>query len=642
MLTESQACDVVVYLRSSAPSHVNRFRQLVRSLPEFRFIGVYGGLPEWAMAELDQAARLGNVTLRQIDFDFGKGAALRAGIAESSAALIALVDIEGEVNPKDIRRLCAEMAADRKVSGVIGNRWAHSALSGASWRRRLSSSAFSFFANALFGLRITDVQSPIKVFRSDDLFAIFEHLRLLNAGFDTELLYHARKGGLALRESAMDWRASTQLFPFLLTGLHAGLALVILRVLEWRLPGLRFLTWLGHRYIIPVKSRYKILIFSWRDPMHPSAGGGEAYLYEQARLWVAAGHDVTWVAQRVTSQPADASMQGIRVVRRGRVPSIFWAAAWWYLSASPRDYDFLLDCMNGIPFFSPLFSTKPKVCLVHHLHSPHFREELPWPLSSIAAAVETKLVPLVYRRVPFITVSDSTRSEMEKHRMSRLPIKLVHNGVSASLVPGEKAPVPTVLYLGRLRKYKRVRKLIDAFVQVKTEVPNARLVIAGTGDDEGDLRAYVRERAIPDVEFTGRVDDVEKVRLMQAAWVFGMPSSTEGWGVVVIEANACRTPAIAYNVGGLRDCIKHEETGFLAASDVDFADHLTSLLSDSGLRNDMSDRAQDWAQFFSWQRSADITLEQIRNAQPWSAVFEGTRAAGWRLHLGDRQRTPSH
>jgi glycosyltransferase involved in cell wall biosynthesis len=627
----SRDCDAIVYIRSNAPSHVERFVKLAAALSHLRFVAVYGGLPEWAMETLDKAAKKHrNIKLQPIGFDFGKGAALRAGIASSSAAFIALVDVEGEVNPADIESLSGYLASARGIDGVIGDRWANRN-SVASRRRRLSSRFFSLFACMLFGLRVNDIQSPLKVFRSDALFKVFEDLRLLNAGFDTELLYHAHKRKISLHESSIRWEAPREGLSLFATGLHAGLALLTLRALEARLPGIPLLRWLGRKYVIPAKSRYKILILSWRDPLHASAGGGEAYLYEQARLWASSRQEVTWFAQRVAGRPANELLDGIKIVRRGRVPSVFLAAAYWYLTGSPRDYDFILDCMNGIPFFSPLFSTKPKVCLVHHLHKHHFREELPWPLSIIAEAIESKLVPAIYHRTPFITVSDSTRADMEKNKISRLPIKLVHNGVSSDLVPGKKATAPTVLYLGRLRKYKRVRKLIDSFALLKISVPDARLVIAGTGDDEDDLRTYVLARNLCDVEFTGRVNESEKVRLMQEAWVFGMPSSIEGWGVVVIEANSCATPAVAYDVAGLRDCIRHGVTGFLAADDDDFTRRLASLLTDADVRNDISARAAAWAANFSWRNTAQSTLDQIRLAQPWQAAFEDNGIEGWRF-----------
>ena len=193
-----------------------------------------------------------------------------------------------------------------------------------------------------------------------------------------------------------------------------------------------------------------------------------------------------------------------------------------------------------------------------------------------------------------------------------------------------------ILYLGRLKAYKRVRDLIDAFGPIRAAIPNARLVIAGEGDDRKPLETYAAERGSVDgIEFHGRVLEAEatKMRLMQEAWVLGMPSSIEGWGIVVIEANACGTPAVAYDVSGLRDCVQQATVPACSqpiqpASPQPFA----AILEDRTLRERLAREAHTWAQNFSWNQTAEVTLEQIRRAQPWRAVFEPDEIGGWRLH----------
>ncbi len=115
--------------------------------------------------------------------------------------------------------------------------------------------------------------------------------------------------------------------------------------------------------------------------------------------------------------------------------------------------------------------------------------------------------------------------------------------------------MPTVLYLGRLRRYKRLRTLIDAFAVARASIPDARLIVAGDGDDRGALERYVAERAIGGVSFLGFVSEDRKRELLQQAWLLGMPSSKEGWGIVVIEANACAYAGGRFPRAGLRDCI---------------------------------------------------------------------------------------
>jgi glycosyltransferase involved in cell wall biosynthesis len=182
--------------------------------------------------------------------------------------------------------------------------------------------------------------------------------------------------------------------------------------------------------------------------------------------------------------------------------------------------------------------------------------------------------------------------------------------------------------------------LIDAFCAIRSEIPNARLVIAGTGDDEGDLRDYAAAKGVGGISFFGRVSEEMKTQLMQEAWVFAMPSSIEGWGIVVVEANACGTPAVAFDVSGLRDCIVHGKTGLLAQDVPEFTRYLMEVLSNESLRTDLSCEAFAWAREFSWNAAATRTLALIRQLQPWRAVFEPDISVpgAWTLQVPARHR----
>lgn len=623
---------IIVHVVGSEQRYIDVVLAVADAVADAAVIAVSDGATDLDKARWEKVhERAPSVSFYVMGVALGKGAALRSGFNKCTADYVAFLDADGIVEPQCIRD-CFDFLEDNKnLHGVLGNRWDRKSFATAPRSRRLASAVFAFVTRALFYFSARDPQAPLKVFRRSALQSVFEDLRLHDLGFDVELLFQLKRHHFRVVERPIVWRATPHPWRTVPTAVRVITALLYVRLLNSPLRRFSLIDLLGRPHDLRVKRSYSIMIFCWRDPRNPEAGGGEVYLHEQAKCWVAAGHRVTWFAQHFDRALPDEIIDGIRVVRRGRFPFVFLRAPLWYLLKSDRSYDFIIDCMNGIPFFTPLFSTKPKVCLLYHVHTHHFQMELPKFVGALASAVETRLTPLVYRKTRFVSISESSKREIEQYGIARLPVELIYSGVSRDLVPGAKALQPTVLYLGRLKKYKRVRKLIDAFVIVQKSIPDARLVIAGTGDDEGDLRSYAAASGARNAFFLGRVSDEEKVRLMQEAWVFGMPSSIEGWGIVVIEANACATPAIAYRVAGLRDCIADGGTGYLVDNDATFEARLFELLTRSSSLAQMSENAYQWSSQFSWEATAERTLDKIRRAQPWRAVFEPDPLSVWKF-----------
>src|SRR5439155_1419307 len=111
-----------------------------------------------------------------------------------------------------------------------------------------------------------------------------------------------------------------------------------------------------------------------------------------------------------------------------------------------------------------------------------------------------------------------------------------------------RAQAPTVLVLGRVEPYKRTELVVDAIAAL----PGVRLVIAGTGAGLGAVRARVAARGVAErVRLGGFVDEEEKLRLLQTAHAVACASEKEGWGLTVLEAAACGTPAVVTDVPGL-------------------------------------------------------------------------------------------
>lgn len=365
----------------------------------------------------------------------------------------------------------------------------------------------------------------------------------------------------------------------------------------------------------------KILIYNWRDLKHEWAGGSEVYIFELAKRWVNMGHEVTFFCgQNVSNNLKEEEVVGkIRIYRRGNKFTLYFWGAYYYLTKFHGQFDVIVDVENGTPFFTPLFSRTPKVCLVHHVHGSQFFYEFPFPLSYIGFLIERYLFPIFYKNVPIIAVSNTTKNKLAKLGFQRSNIAVVHNAVKSIKKTGfsqTRFSHPTFVYLGRIKKYKRVDMLVRIMPEILKKVPNANLIIAGWGTEAStitdiSMRSAVRKR----VKIMGPVSESEKKYLLSKSWIFVNPSIGEGWGLSVIEANLYGTPAIAFRVPGLSESIKDKETGLLAENEKDLVSKILFVLMNQQERERLSKNAFLWAKQFNWDESAIKSSHILKKAQ---------------------------
>jgi glycosyltransferase involved in cell wall biosynthesis len=368
-----------------------------------------------------------------------------------------------------------------------------------------------------------------------------------------------------------------------------------------------------------------ILALNWRCTRHPQAGGAEMNLFEQAERWVEAGNEVTVFCSdpgREHAPHRDELVDGIRVLRRGGRFTVYLYAAVFLLLSSWK-FDRVLDVANGIPFFAPLFSKRPVVLLVHHVHDRQWFAEFPIPLAAVGWFLERRVVPLMYRRRPVIAVSPTTRDALAKTGVPRSHIQVVYNGVRLPEQFGEavQSVEHRIAYVGRIKRYKRLDRLVRMIPKLCDEVPDVHLDIAGSGDAEPEVKALIDELGVQGhVTVHGFVDEQKKAMILGRAAVFATPSMHEGWGLSVIEANGHGCPAVAYDVPGLRVAIQHTKTGLLAADDDAFRRALSLFLGDAQARRRYSEAASDWAARFTWESCATETLEILYSGSVSQAV----------------------
>lgn len=382
-----------------------------------------------------------------------------------------------------------------------------------------------------------------------------------------------------------------------------------------------FIDLLGIIQPLPEKKRFlpraeRILIFNWRDTKHNYAGGAEAYIHQLAKQWVKEGNKVTLFCGNDGKSKRYESIDGVEVIRRG---GFYFAYLWafiYYLLRFRNKYNVIVDCENGIPFFTPLYARQKIFCLVFHVHQEIFRRSLIKPLALVALFLEKRFMPLVYRNIKFVTISASTKKDIEKLGIARKKIETVTPGVDLKIFKqSKKSFYPLILYLGRLKFYKSVHIFIQAAQKILAKVADAEFIIAGDGEEMESLKKLTYKLDLgKKIKFLGRVTEKEKVKLYQKAWVFVNPSFMEGWAITTIEANACGTPVVVSDVPGLRDSVDNKETGFLVKyGEIDsFAKYTSLLIKNKNLRDQMSFKARLWSEQFSWEGSAAKFLEILK------------------------------
>ncbi|MFJ2262822.1 glycosyltransferase family 4 protein [Streptomyces sp. NPDC087844] len=373
---------------------------------------------------------------------------------------------------------------------------------------------------------------------------------------------------------------------------------------------------------LPPQPRH-IVFLARRDYGNEAAGGSELLVDRLAEGLTHLGHQVTLLCGGPASptpgsaRPGGAPARDYRVVSAGGDLGHYLRAR----SAFQRqvgDCDLLVEVCNGMPYLAPLWHRGPTLCLVNHVHTDLWRMRFGGPLAPAARLgrrLEHWALAGGQRGGLLVAVSPSTAHALRAIGVERERIRVVHNGVEEPGAPAERSPEPLFLAVGRLVEYKRIELLLRLWERVRP-VTGGRLVIVGDGPE----RHRLQQLAGPGVEFTGHVSEGEKHRLLCAAWLLLHPSAVEGWGLVVTEAAARETPAIAFDVPGLRDSIVDGETGLLARGESSFAAAWCTLALSTHRRTLMGKAAGDRAAQYRWHRTVRqfraVATEAVRDWTP--------------------------
>lgn len=366
-----------------------------------------------------------------------------------------------------------------------------------------------------------------------------------------------------------------------------------------------------------------ILLLNWRDTTHPKSGGAEYVTLKHAASWIKAGHVVTWFTSRYAGSPSADTIDGISIIRRGNVITVFFHAFLYYI-CHRRRFDLIVDEVHGIPFFSRLYARCPVVVFIHEVAGVLWDVMYPPSISWIGKVFERAYLSL-YRGSVFWTDAPSTVDELVSLGIPRRQCIAISCPIDRLSVSGSirKENFPTFLFVGRIVKMKGVEDILSAFSRITTQIPLACLWIVGEGE-----RRYVKmlknmansyhigER----VTWWGKVTEEKKIALMKKSHVLLHASVKEGWGLVVLEAASQGTPAVAYPSGGLRDTVMHNKTGLLTKNkdSAELADLAVSLMENKKLYISLQKGASILSSSYTWKEATEQSvslLERVYNRQ---------------------------
>ena len=361
-----------------------------------------------------------------------------------------------------------------------------------------------------------------------------------------------------------------------------------------------------------------LLLLNERDLHHPNSGGAEVNLFEVAERLVERGYRATLLCVHFPGARHEEVVRGVRVLRTGGIPSYYGRLPLLVRRALEPDTA-IVEHLCKLPFLTPLYTRHPVVAVTHHLFGRTAFQQVAAPIALGVVAAE-RLIPWVYRRCSFIAVSPSTRDDLIARGLRPEQIRVIPNGVDCrhyTPPAAEPGPPPRILAFGRIEPYKRFDLVLQAFLRLRAEIPDATLAIVGGGTGLDAVRADIRRHGLgAAVQCPGPVDERDKVRHIREAHLVLNASEKEGWGLTVVEAGACARPTIASDVPGLRDAVIDGETGLLVPhGDVEaLAAAAVRLLRDEPLRLRLGAQARSWAERFSWDGVAEATAACIEEA----------------------------
>lgn len=359
----------------------------------------------------------------------------------------------------------------------------------------------------------------------------------------------------------------------------------------------------------------KILILNWRDIKNPSSGGAEILTHEIAKRWVKKGHAVYMFSSQFAGAKSEEEIDGVRIYRERFV---HLRGPRFYQSRFSGKIDIVIDEVHGIPFFTPFYIKEKKVALVCEVAQDIWDHTFPFPLNSIGKIVE-RLYLLLYRNLRFMAISQSTKRDLEAFGVSPKKITVLPMGITrVKIGEVQKEQNPTLIFVGRLSKAKGIEDAIKAFIIISQKIKNAGLWVVGRGNAQyvEKLKLLAKKHEVFNkIVFWGYVSEKKKFELMAKAKLLIASSQREGFGLIVPEAGSVGTPAVAYDVAGLRDLVNDGKNGVKTKINTaaELAKEIISLLQDEITYQKLAKEAKKASLVYNWDKTAETAMKVLKS-----------------------------
>ena len=369
---------------------------------------------------------------------------------------------------------------------------------------------------------------------------------------------------------------------------------------------------------------------------YPEIGGVENYCFNISKHLIKKGFEITLICSKKDSFVETENIDGIKVIRS--TPN-------FYLSNTPID-------INLSDLILKLSGKQDIDLIVGHMPVPYYadvasviskKNNIPFILTYHNDLVKENsfmnLVSNIYNKTlckntlknssSIITPSPYCFNESKILSTYKEKLKWIPPGVDIKKYNLDESKElhkdynlnyssKIVLFVGQLNRshsHKGVEILIESFKKVLKEIKNVYLVIIGSGNMISEYKNLSKNLKIQNnIIFTGYVEEPKLVEYYKSSDIVTLPSTniSEGFGMTLIEGNACGKPVIGSRIGGIKYVIKDGETGILVTprNSEELAKSLIMLIKDEDMAKKMGKKGRKMVEYYyTWEKVSKLTIE---------------------------------